>query len=157
MATMVISNAAIMKIAAQKAAKPSFIDQAFKGIVEGQKSSMHDLYLGTNGYYVNQNIAHSPLPTLRFYRTIFCIVSSGWTTRGSSDLLQNRTHQLTRNIYKELSLMDNKEKVRVKRKGIHQDVKTIWMTRRRFINVKYFKGFTTAMYPFTTIVGMQRN
>ena len=77
MATMVIRNAAIMKIAAQKAAKPSFINQAFKGIVEGQKSSMHDLYLGTNGYYVNQNIAHSPLPTLRFYRTIFCIVSSG--------------------------------------------------------------------------------
>ena len=59
---------------------------------------MHDLYLGTDGYYVNQNIAHSPLPTLRFYRIIFCMVSSGWTTRGSSDLLQNRTHPLTRNI-----------------------------------------------------------
>ena len=33
----------------------------------------------------------------------------------------------------ELSLIDNKEKVRVKRKGIPQDVKTIWMTGRRFI------------------------
>ena len=31
------------------------------------------------------------------------------------------------------------------------------MTRRRFIKVKYFKGFTTAMYLFTTIVRMQRN
>ena len=60
---------------------------------------MHDLYLGTDGHYVNQNIALSPLPTLRFYRIIFCMVSSGWTTRGSSDLLQNRTHQLTRNDY----------------------------------------------------------
>ena len=30
--------------------------------------------------------------------TIFCMVSSDWTTRGSSDLLQNRTHQLTRNM-----------------------------------------------------------
>ena len=79
MATMVITNAAIMKIAAQKAAlaKPSFIDQVFKGIVKGQKSPMHDLYLGTDGHYVNQNIAHSPLPTLRFYRIIFYMVSSG--------------------------------------------------------------------------------
>ena len=31
------------------------------------------------------------------------------------------------------------------------------MTRKRFIKVKYFKGFTTAMYLFTTIVRMQRN
>ena len=31
------------------------------------------------------------------------------------------------------------------------------MTRRHFINVKYLKGYTTPMYPFTTIVGMQRN
>ena len=30
--------------------------------------------------------------------TIFCLVSSDWTTRGSSDLLLNRTHQLTRNM-----------------------------------------------------------
>ena len=30
--------------------------------------------------------------------TIFCMVSSDWTTRGSSDLLRNRTHQLTRNM-----------------------------------------------------------
>ena len=56
-----------------------------------------------------------------------------------------------------LSLIDNKEKVREKRKGILQNVKNIWMTRQRFIKVKYFKGFTTAMYLFTTIVRMQRN
>ena len=30
-------------------------------------------------------------------------------------------------------------------KGIAQDTETIWMTRRRDIKVKYFKGFTTAM------------
>ena len=30
--------------------------------------------------------------------TIFCMVSSDWTTRGSSDLLQNWTHQFTRNM-----------------------------------------------------------
>ena len=45
----------------------------------------------------------------------------------------------------ELSLTDNKEKARVKRKGISQDVKTIRMTRRRFIKVKHFKGFNMAM------------
>ena len=31
------------------------------------------------------------------------------------------------------------------------------MTGRRFIKVKYFKGFTTAMRLFTTVVRMQRN
>ena len=56
-----------------------------------------------------------------------------------------------------LSLIDNKEKVREKRKGILQNVKNIWMTRQRFIKVKYFKSFTTEMYLFTTIVRMQRN
>ena len=30
--------------------------------------------------------------------TIFCMVSSDWPTRGSRDLLKNRTHQLTRNM-----------------------------------------------------------
>jgi len=29
--------------------------------------------------------------------------------------------------------------------GIAQDMSIIWMTRRRFMKVKYFKGFTTAM------------
>ena len=56
----------------------------------------------------------------------------------------------------ELSLIDNKEKVREKREGILQNEKNISMTRQRFIKVKYFKGFTTAMYQFTTIVRMQR-
>ena len=31
------------------------------------------------------------------------------------------------------------------------------MTGRRFIKVKYLKGFTMTMYLFTTIVRMQRN
>ena len=31
------------------------------------------------------------------------------------------------------------------------------MNRQRFTKVKYFKGFNAAMYPFTTIVRMQRN
>ena len=40
----------------------------------------------------------SQLPVNVKILTIFCTVSSDWTTRGLSDLLQNWTHQLTRNI-----------------------------------------------------------
>ena len=34
--------------------------------------------------------------------------------------------------------------------GIAQDMSIIWMTRRRFIKVKYFIGFTTAMFRSNT-------
>ena len=67
MAKMVINGATNMKIAAQKAALQNLrlqinnktgqeiaLGQVFKGIVEGRKFPMHDICLGTDGYYANQ-------------------------------------------------------------------------------------------------------
>ena len=45
----------------------------------------------------------------------------------------------------ELNLIVCNDTVKEKRKGIPQDVRTIRMTRRRFIKVKYFKGLPTAI------------
>ena len=69
MATMVISDATNMKIAAQKAALQNLrlqinnktgqeiaLVQVFKGIVEGRKFPMHDIFRGTDG-----NVVHSSL------------------------------------------------------------------------------------------------
>ena len=43
-----------------------------------------------------------------------------------------------------IEFLDNT--IRLKRKWIPQDIRTIWLTRWRFIKVKYFKGFTTTIY-----------
>ena len=74
MATMVISDVTNMKIAAQKAALQNLrlqinnktgqeiaLGQLFKGIVEGRKFPMHDIYRGPDG-----NVIHSSFSTLGF-------------------------------------------------------------------------------------------
>ena len=49
-----------------------------------------------------------------------------------------------------IEFLDNT--IRLKRKWIPQDIRTIWLTRWRFIRVKYFKGFTTTIYRSDTKV-----
>ena len=80
MATMVISDATNRKMATQGCLSKIFV---LRSIIKlDKKLRKHCAQLS-----VNVNIL-----------TIFCMVSSDLTTRGSRDLLKNRTHQLTRNM-----------------------------------------------------------
>ena len=44
----------------RKTRQENALGQVFKGIVEGRKSPKHDLYRGTDGYYVNEMLITAP-------------------------------------------------------------------------------------------------
>ena len=72
---------------------------------------------------------------------IFCMVSSDITTGGSSDLLQNRTHQLPRNMicfYSFHFIMRGKLKILRSRCFLHQNKSQLqWFKEKTFLQSKF--------------------
>ena len=81
--------------------------------------------------------------------TIFCLVSSDWTTRGSSDLLLNRTHQLTRNMkcfYSFYFIMQGKLVILRTRCFLYQNTSQLqWFKEKTLLQSKFCRKLKSSI------------
>ena len=71
-----------------KTRQENALGQVFKGIVEGRKSPKHDLYRGTDGYYVNEMLITAPCQRQDSNHILYGIVglNYAWIKRSVTEL-----------------------------------------------------------------------
>ena len=151
MATMVISDAKNMTIAPRKVASQNIREQInnktktllqvefSQGLsrVESPRSTTSIQELTDT----MQTICCTQLLVNVKILNIFCMISLDFTMGGSSDLLQNRTHQLTRNMicfYSFHFIMQGKLKILRTRCFLHQNKSQLqWFKEKTFLQSKF--------------------